>query len=318
MALTYDGSSWRIQDSNLMERVHTAETGIEQNSKDIKLKANTNDVYNKENVNGLISKEVTDRDAAIELSAAGIRQTVSETYATKTALNNKADSSTVTALTERVTTAESTITQHSADITARVTKTEFEALEIGGRNLFKGSATLSGGEWTKDQASAVVVSDGIAAITKATNGNSRIYQMPANGYWSWITGENYVVSIDARSDTDSCQLFMNAVGAGSNLSKGFNVTTDWKRYSFAFTSTNGGTGSMSFYNYGATGDVLQVRRPKLEKGNKATAWTPAPEDLEAYADKVVSDAKLEIDADGIRSEVSKISSAKYVNSSTAS
>ena len=83
MALTYDGSSWRIQDSNLMERVHTAETGIEQNSKDIKLKANTNDVYNKEDVNGLIAQEVTDRDAAIELSATGIKQTVSETYATK-------------------------------------------------------------------------------------------------------------------------------------------------------------------------------------------------------------------------------------------
>ena len=88
MALTYDGSSWRIQDSNLMERVHTAETGIEQNSKDIKLKANTNDVYNKEDVDGFISKEVTDRNAAIELSATGIQQTVSETYATKTALDD--------------------------------------------------------------------------------------------------------------------------------------------------------------------------------------------------------------------------------------
>ena len=83
MALTYDGSSWRVQDSNLMERVHSAETSIEQNAKDIKLKANTNDVYNKDGVDDLIAQEILDRNAAIELSATGIKQIVSETYATK-------------------------------------------------------------------------------------------------------------------------------------------------------------------------------------------------------------------------------------------
>ena len=54
---------------------------------------------------------------------------------------------------------------------------------------------------------------------------------------------------------------------------------------------------------------------KLERGNKATDWTPAPEDVEAYTDSKISEAKLEIDADGIRSEVSKISSSKYLETS---
>ena len=46
MSFTYDGSSWRIQDSNLMERVHTAETSIEQNANEISLRATKEDVDN--------------------------------------------------------------------------------------------------------------------------------------------------------------------------------------------------------------------------------------------------------------------------------
>ena len=46
MSFTYDGSSWRLQDSNLMERVHTAETAIEQNANEINLRATKEEVDN--------------------------------------------------------------------------------------------------------------------------------------------------------------------------------------------------------------------------------------------------------------------------------
>lgn len=46
MSLTYDGTYWRIQDSNLMERVHIAETAIEQNAEDITLRATKEDIDN--------------------------------------------------------------------------------------------------------------------------------------------------------------------------------------------------------------------------------------------------------------------------------
>ena len=46
MSLTYDGTYWRIQDSNLIERIHTAETAIEQNAQDITLKATKEDIDN--------------------------------------------------------------------------------------------------------------------------------------------------------------------------------------------------------------------------------------------------------------------------------
>ena len=47
MALTYDGSSWRIQDSDLIERVHTAETEINQTATSITSLATLEDTYTK-------------------------------------------------------------------------------------------------------------------------------------------------------------------------------------------------------------------------------------------------------------------------------
>lgn len=45
LAFTYDGTYWRLQDSNLMERVYSAETAIEQNADAITLKASKEEAY---------------------------------------------------------------------------------------------------------------------------------------------------------------------------------------------------------------------------------------------------------------------------------
>lgn len=45
MSLKYDGSSWRIQDSNLMERMYSAETAIEQKANAIELRAVKKEAY---------------------------------------------------------------------------------------------------------------------------------------------------------------------------------------------------------------------------------------------------------------------------------
>ena len=50
---------------------------------------------------------------------------------------------------------------------------------------------------------------------------------------------------------------------------------------------------------------------KLEKGNKATDWTPAPEDIQAYTDTQISSAKTEIKqtTDSISQSVSSVNSS---------
>lgn len=45
LAFTYDGTYWRLQDSDLMKRIYSAETAIEQNANDIVLKASKEEAY---------------------------------------------------------------------------------------------------------------------------------------------------------------------------------------------------------------------------------------------------------------------------------
>ena len=158
------------------------------------------------------------------------------------------------------------------------------AIDIGGRNLLKNSAALTDA-WAKENAT---VTDGVATITKASSGNSRIYQMPANGYWgSWVVGETYTVSVDAKGATSGCTLRMTPTNTSAGL-KDFTLTTEWTRCSFTFSVTTASTSSMSISNAGSTDSVIQVRNPKLERGTKPTDWTPAPEDVRADISAVQS------------------------------
>ena len=157
-----------------------------------------------------------------------------------------------------------------------------DAIQVGGRNLFADSKALSTAKWTFDQ--GATRGDNLATL--AANASSRIYQLPAYGYWSWKPNTEYVVSVEAKASASGGKMTFNMVGAGGNKLKTFDLTTSWARYSWAFTSdATVSTGSASIYNSTNTGTV-QVRLPKLEEGNKATDWTPAPEDQTAYVDAI--------------------------------
>ena len=55
------------------------------------------------------------------------------------------------------------------------------------------------------------------------------------------------------------------------------------------------------------GNKVKFSNVKLEKGNKATDWTPAPEDLpNNYYSKVQTDAKIKVESDRITSTVARV------------
>lgn len=68
-------------------------------------------------------------------------------------------------------------------------------------------------------------------------------------------------------------------------SSGLKIDTSWKKYSFTFTThAESSSEPLRFYAYMGTGaydedTALLIANVKLEKGNKATDWTPAPEDM---------------------------------------
>lgn len=153
---------------------------------------------------------------------------------------------------------------------------------IGGRNLLFYSEALTP-KWTTPGGT---VSNGIATLTKPSSGECRIYQMPANNAMGkWTSGETYTMSIEAKRGTGSGNLKL----VPRNFpEKTVTLTANWARYSVTGTCSADATASVTFeFSGGSTGDTILLRKPKIELGNKATDWTPAPEDQTAYTDERV-------------------------------
>ena len=76
------------------------------------------------------------------------------------------------------------------------------------------------------------------------------------------------------------------------------VTSDWQEYTYTFTFDDSISSDVPYalfqtnLHYVGT---IQMCGFKLEKGNKATDWTPAPEDTETYADNLFSDLQDQLD-----------------------
>ncbi|MEK0285911.1 phage tail spike protein [Caldifermentibacillus hisashii] len=132
----------------LETRMSMAETGIQQTASAIELKANKTDVYTKTEADGKISTAVNNAKADIKLTTDSISQSVSSLQGT---VNNqgtrlssvestitqhagliasKAESSTVTALGTRVTTAEQNINGLTGQISQKVSKTDYNGNTI--------------------------------------------------------------------------------------------------------------------------------------------------------------------------------------------
>jgi len=148
------------------------------------------------------------------------------------------------------------------------------------RNYITGSDKLtninSGGtNWEK------TVENGTLVFTKvrATEGT---------GIWTQIMPilkdnfQNEVLtwSVDVKA---SKNISFNNVGQETNGFKGrVDITTQWQRISHTFTNRYTQHYAFVFYQMIGTcspGDKVYVRLPKLEKGNVATEWSPAYEDL---------------------------------------
>ena len=111
MALTYDGTYWRIQDSNLIERMHSAETEINQTATSITSLAAMNDTYTKpDGTSGTNSMKTY-----VDQTAEGINTTIS---GMQTDISNKADGSTVTTLSNTVNSINDTVSGHTQSISS--------------------------------------------------------------------------------------------------------------------------------------------------------------------------------------------------------
>ena len=206
------------------------------------------------------------RTSALESDLSGFRTTVSETYATKSTVDN---------------------------------------IQIGGRNIVTGTADAvigygghSKGHWRKYSTAGTIqtvditdtpiscVSKGIRLTSTDESGQATLGQdnIPLDKD-SLYTLSCWIRSNSAEGVPCRLQPFYKSTTDHSGNTQDIIISDEWRYISFTakFSPQNTGiySGARIYLQPTAAGNYIEVCGIKLEKGNKPTDWSPAPEDTEA-------------------------------------
>lgn len=283
-----------------------------------------------------ISQQVTsvknELSSKIELTAGEITQKVDDVRADLSSeIKQTSDriSQTVTDMNNNLSTR---IDQTAKDIELNASKTEeigtkLDNLEIGGRNILKNSKNgivCIGTDYSS------TTTPGATITTKATGiGNSYrfiedFYTTPVSELSKRIGTEfafsldvkitgsftNLRANVDFRDTSHNTSIFSNLFGInGLEVGKWTRVSGVASVKEVANVTATRSLFSLNWSN-STVGSTIEYRNLQLEEGNKSTAWTPAPEDIENeltnnYYNKTQMESKLQIQSDNITANVKK-------------
>ena len=234
----------------------------------------------------------------VEQSLDSFKTSVSRDYQTKTdALSQKSE------LEQNINSFKTTVSE------TYTTKDEFNALEIGGTNLIRGSKPYGKSGFFEHFNSVTDNEYGEVTLQSTTTSQSypRVELDFADTFafdkTDIVTGDKYVISYDVmmleRTYTESSTFTESWIGirhSGGNWSglikydgikKDFLSAplNEWAHFEHPITANAwDGTTYVDAYIQFGTKSVgkfhFRMRNVKLEKGTKATAWSPAPEDFD--------------------------------------
>ena len=182
---------------------------------------------------------------------------------------------------------------------------------VGGRNYITDSDKLNAKpHWGSNKWDETVDGDTVILTKKGGSDNT--------GFWFALTdlvktqfqNETLTWSIDVKA---SREMTLNTVGFETNGLRRVDISTQWKRMSHTFI--NKFTNYYAFVFYHPTtnfnnGDKIYIRLPKLEIGNVATDWTPAPEDNNAFVKNTEFSNKFTENAQGINRQLTALEQYK--------
>lgn len=280
--------------SNAASKANAAATSASNAEKSASNSASSASIAATSAANAKKSADTANTNASAAVSTANTaKSTADSAKSTATAANNTANTAKSTAdsaltkvntLTTTVTNQGSSITQLQGSITNKVWKqditTAVNDIQIGGTNLIRNSNFFQkDAYWAYDTGTGTIISDnsviGNVLVFKPTGGHLRVF---ANTRNVWVANEIYTVSFYAKASVANTTITPSRSIADS--ASAVTLTTTWKRYTGTIRSTaTSDSGSLSFSvnNINATYYIAAV---KLEKGNKATDWSPAPEDVD--------------------------------------
>lgn len=209
----------------------------------------------------------------------------------------KAAQETVDALAVRVSQNETEIVKTNQEISLKASKKEVEDIQIGGRNLLKFTPTLpldytkSNGIGSWAAAGLSETPDGLRMDASETI-DSHSFQVPLTSTGAVANNEEVTLSFEYRGNLTrfGTFYFVRSDNSTFGINKGWTLETsetEWKRFSATFTAENANLETakcvsvLLMYGHKGSGLWVEIKKKslKLEKGNKATDWTYAPEDL---------------------------------------
>ena len=186
-------------------------------------------------------------------------------------------------------------------------RAEIEGLEVGGRNYIKDSKVIpmtSADSGARDNTEHISTDDYIE-IKSNKDFQSYWYRYYAINTSNRISDESIFVydsdyqtfGIDILTESDNFEMYINQRQADHSNSYSSdtislpNTNGKWQRIYITLPLKHDGLQRSVFYvfisggkasnpNAFLTNDYIRLKKSKLEKGNKGTDWTPAPEDTE--------------------------------------
>lgn len=377
---TDDTKADEVQDDlneykNTVATTYATKSSVTQTADEIRAEVSENyqvkgDYATGDDLDDAIAQEVLDRNSAISQSATQIQQTVSQTYTTKQEASEIEDTanSAITVAQEakddlddyKATVSEtyatkSSVTQTAESIKSEVaaeytTKTEFEGLQIGGRNLAIGTQTL---DLEGDAPYLGSIDEEVKWNTCVSNPTIKAWA----GFYIHLhdiavrnnlkvgdiltVSQKFMVNFEPEKNVNF--RYYRADGDG-NVGGYISFNADdisantWYTVSFTIPVTSsildedkanqsvGANKSRIETDYYTTSDyhfnddhtaIMYFAAPKVELGTKATDWSPAPEDM-ASTEYVQTTYATKTQLEQTENSITASVEAKYLSKTDAS
>ena len=204
--------------------------------------------------------------------------------------------------------------KYTDDSFAEEVQAELQSMQIGGTNLQQNSGFSDGFDhwavsstaqtyWSIDESTKL---DGINTI-RFSKGATTGYYSVSSAYRTIsarpgevFTASAYFYTEDKSSISGSVEFliyFNNSDGSSQTIGGTVDVPFEegsWIRCSVTATAGSN-TSFVSIQITPGISGVFWVGKPKLERGNKPTDWSPAPQDTDTYIDDLVADLQTQVD-----------------------
>ncbi|WP_186727970.1 alanine-zipper protein, partial [Moraxella sp. VT-16-12] len=177
---------------------------------------------------------------------------------------------------------------------------KIDGISVGGRNLIPNTqkhgnvinGVFEGFNLIKLKKPAQNYIDYQYRLTRAMHESNCVFS-----FWAKADVDNVIVTAHlyspntiTKAETSQGRIFKRADGMAD-----ITLSSEWQKYYVVYTQTPSDTPKAIVLRYQSSrlGSEIFIAKPKLETGNIATDWSPAPEDVQADIDQKASTASLD-------------------------